>query len=129
MPQRIRQYNLDEARDRVLRISRLRAPQREAFDRVHALVCGWNDNLAQLTDDELTDYLKRKGLDVPALPPQLVFALATGVGKTRLMGALLAYLYDAGQTKNCLILAPRSAVLEKLERESTIGHPKYLFLD
>jgi superfamily II DNA or RNA helicase len=38
-------------------------------------------------------------------------------------------LYNAGQTRHCLILAPRAAILEKFERETTIGHPKYLFLD
>src|SRR5688572_5793601 len=115
MPPRIRQYRLDEARDRVLRVARLRPPQREAFDRVHALVSGWNDDLPLIPDTELTEYLTQRGLDVPLLPPQLVFALATGVGKTRLLGALAAYLYNAGQTRHCLILAPRAAILEKFE--------------
>lgn len=129
MPPRIRKYRLDEARDRVLRVARLRPPQREAFDRIHDLVSGWNDDLPQIVEAELVESLRGKGLEVPVVPPQLIFALATGVGKTRLMGALIAYLYNAGQTKNVLILAPRAAILEKLERESTIGHPKYLFID
>ena len=129
MPSRIRKYRLDEAHDRVLRIARLRAPQKEGFDRVHELVSNLNDDLPRLSQAELVEHLRRRDLEIPAPPPQLVFALATGVGKTRLMGALIAYLHIAGQTNNCLILAPRTAVIEKLERETQIGHPKYLFVD
>lgn len=129
MPSRIRKYRLDEARDRVLRIARLRAPQKEGLDRVHELVSGWNDDLPLLWPPEVVEHMKQSGLEIPAPPPQLVFALATGVGKTRLMGALIAYLHISGQTNNCLILAPRTAVIEKLERETQIAHPKYLFVD
>ena len=129
MPSRIRKYRLDEIYDRVLRVARLRAPQKEGFDRVHELVSSLNDDLPQLSQDELVGHLRGRDLEIPAPPPQLVFALATGVGKTRLMGALIAYLYRAGQTRNCLILAPRAAVVEKLERETEIGHPKYLLID
>ena len=32
--------------------------------------------------------------------PSLCFALATGVGKTRLMGAIIAYLHEAHGNKN-----------------------------
>jgi superfamily II DNA or RNA helicase len=129
MPPRIRQYRLDQARDRVLRAARLRPPQRQGFDSVHELVSNLNDDLPRLSQAELVEHLKRMGLGIPMPPPQLVFALATGVGKTRLMGSLVAYLHNAEQTNNCLILAPRAAVVEKLERETRIGHPKYLFVD
>ena len=40
----------------------------------------------------------------------LTFALATGVGKTRLMGAFVTYLYLEKGIKNFLILAPRTTV-------------------
>lgn len=129
MASRIRQYRLDEARDRVLRSARLRPPQRQVFDRVHELISMLRDDLPRMEQREVVEYLKQRGFDVPASPPQLIAALATGVGKTRLMGSLLTYLCNAGQTRNCLILAPRSTILEKLERESQIGNPKYLFID
>jgi type III restriction enzyme len=58
-----------------------------------------------------------------------VFELATGVGKTRLMGAIISFLYLATQSKNAVILSSRVAVVEKLERESQSGSSKYLFLD
>ena len=36
----------------------------------------------------------------------LTFALATGVGKTRLMGAFIAYLYTQHNIKNFFVVAP-----------------------
>src|SRR3546814_14218528 len=38
--------------------------------------------------------------------PSLCFALATGVGKTRLMGAFVAYLHLAHGINNFFVLAP-----------------------
>src|SRR5688572_21142856 len=38
--------------------------------------------------------------------PSLCFALATGVGKTRLMGAFIAYLYLAKGIEHFFVLAP-----------------------
>jgi superfamily II DNA or RNA helicase len=61
--------------------------------------------------------------------PQMTFHLATGVGKTRLMGAIAAYLYLGDQASNFLFLAPRAAILRKLKDESYSGSPKYLFVD
>src|ERR1700738_4743820 len=38
--------------------------------------------------------------------PSLCFALATGVGKTRLMGAFISYLYMTGKGRHFFVLAP-----------------------
>lgn len=46
--------------------------------------------------------------------PSLCFALATGVGKTRLMGAFIAYLYLNKNIKNFFIVAPNLTVYNKL---------------
>jgi type III restriction enzyme len=57
------------------------------------------------------------------------FALATGVGKTRLMGAFIAYLAQTKGVRNFFILAPNNTISEKLIREfSNISDPKYVFL-
>ena len=40
--------------------------------------------------------------------PSLCFALATGVGKTRLMGAFISYLFQAHGIKHFFVLAPVS---------------------
>lgn len=40
----------------------------------------------------------------------LTFALATGVGKTRLVGAFIAYLYTQRSIKNFLAVAPNTTI-------------------
>lgn len=58
----------------------------------------------------------------------LTFALATGVGKTRLMGAFIAYLYTHCDIKNYFVVAPNTTIYEKLKRELTNpSNPKYVF--
>ena len=60
--------------------------------------------------------------------PSVCFALATGVGKTRLMGAFISYLYIAKGIKNFFVLAPNLTIYEKLKAEfSEPNHPKYVF--
>lgn len=56
------------------------------------------------------------------------FALATGVGKTRLMGAFISYLYLEKGIKNFFVLAPNLTIYNKLiEDFSNPAHPKYVF--
>lgn len=55
------------------------------------------------------------------------FALATGVGKTRLMGAIIAYLYRTRGIRNFVVVAPGKTVYEKLIADFTEGTPKYVF--
>lgn len=58
----------------------------------------------------------------------LTFALATGVGKTRLMGAFIAYLYTQRNIRNFFVVAPNTTIYDKLKRDlSDSGSPKYVF--
>ena len=59
--------------------------------------------------------------------PNLCFALATGVGKTRLMGAFMAYLYREHGVRHFMILAPNLTIYEKLKRDLSSEGPKYVF--
>jgi type III restriction enzyme len=60
--------------------------------------------------------------------PAFTFALATGVGKTRLMGAFVAYLYLVYGIQHFLIVAPNLTIYRKLlEDFSKANHPKYVF--
>ncbi|MGC9975431.1 MAG: DEAD/DEAH box helicase family protein [Syntrophales bacterium] len=60
--------------------------------------------------------------------PSLCFALATGVGKTRLMGAFIAYLYLAENIRNFFVLAPNLTIYNKLIDDfANITSPKYVF--
>lgn len=60
--------------------------------------------------------------------PSLCFALATGVGKTRLMGAFISYLHLAHGINNFFVLAPNLTIYNKLIADfSDRNHPKYVF--
>ncbi|MFZ3173445.1 MAG: DEAD/DEAH box helicase family protein [Thiobacillus sp.] len=60
--------------------------------------------------------------------PSLCFALATGVGKTRLMGAFISYLHLAHGINNFFVLAPNLTIYNKLITDfSDRNHPKYVF--
>lgn len=60
--------------------------------------------------------------------PSLCFALATGVGKTRLMGAFAAYLFLTGRSRHFFVLAPNTTIYDKLIQDFTLGTPKYVFM-
>lgn len=60
--------------------------------------------------------------------PSLTFALATGVGKTRLMGAFITYLYTVHSIRNFFVVAPGTTIYDKLQKD--LGDPsssKYVF--
>lgn len=59
--------------------------------------------------------------------PSLCFAIATGVGKTRLMGAFIAYLAKAEGIQHFFMLAPNLTIYNKLVADFTPNTPKYVF--
>lgn len=59
--------------------------------------------------------------------PSVCFALATGVGKTRLMGAFISYLHLAHGMNNFFVLAPNLTIYNKLIADFTPNTPKYVF--
>lgn len=107
----------------------LRLPQRrslELLDRITELVPPKKDTdvahaLAILRSEfpSVTDFEREF--------PSLCFSLATGVGKTRLMGAFVAYLHLAHGINNFFVLAPNLTIYDKLISDFTPGSPKYVF--
>lgn len=60
--------------------------------------------------------------------PAYTFALATGVGKTRLMGAFVAYMYLVYGVQHFMIVAPGNTIYRKLVDDfSKSNNPKYVF--
>lgn len=60
--------------------------------------------------------------------PAYTFALATGVGKTRLMGAFVAYLYLVYEVQHFMLVAPGNTIYRKLVDDfSKAINPKYVF--
>lgn len=60
--------------------------------------------------------------------PAYTFALATGVGKTRLVGAFVAYLYFVYEIQHFMLVAPGNTIYRKLVDDfSRANNPKYVF--
>src|SRR6266581_848336 len=59
--------------------------------------------------------------------PSVCFALATGVGKTRLMGAFISYLHLAHGLNNFFVMAPNLTIYNKLITDFTPNTSKYVF--
>lgn len=70
----------------------------------------------------------RKFSDFEREFPNICFSLATGVGKTRLMGAFITYLHLAKGINNFFVLAPNLTIYNKLIDDlGNPSSPKYVF--
>jgi type III restriction enzyme len=107
----------------------LRHPQRrslEILDRITEIV-------PPRKEVDLTEALSVIQSEYPTVThferefPSLRFALATGVGKTRLMGAFISYLHLAHGIDNSFVMAPNLTIYNKLIADFTPNTPKYVF--
>lgn len=107
----------------------LRSPQRQSLEILH--------RITEITppgkDADIAAMLELIRSEFPSITdferefPSLCFALATGVGKTRLMGAFVSYLYLAHDISNFFVLAPNLTIYNKLIADFTPNTPKYVF--
>jgi type III restriction enzyme len=125
----LRFLRLQQSADEVRRAARFRHPQAKSFEKVQEIFEKLYDDLAEINQQELLDQLAGLGYPTAGSYPDFQFALATGVGKRRLMGALAAYLIRSRQSKDLVIMAPRTAILDRLEREVYPDSGDFLFLD
>ena len=107
----------------------LRPPQRrslELLDRIIEITppCKGSDVVAAL---EIIHSEFQSVTDFEREFPSLCFALATGVGKTRLMGAFISYLHLAHGINNFFVLAPNLTIYNKLITDFMPNTPKYVF--
>ncbi|WP_283120633.1 DEAD/DEAH box helicase family protein [Neisseria sp. HMSC073G10] len=109
----------------------MRAPQAESLAKLKQAL----DTAPEMAqkDRDVTAVLNTLKAEFPTLQdferefPSLCFALATGVGKTRLMGAFIAYLHLAHGINNFFVLAPNLTIYNKLIADFTPNTPKYVF--
>ena len=107
----------------------LRPPQRESLE-ILARVC---DLIPMEKSADLAQAQKRIQSEFPTVTDferdfaSLCFALATGVGKTRLMGAFITYLFRAENIRHFFVLAPNLTIYNKLIADFTPNEPKYVF--
>lgn len=108
----------------------LRTPQEEAlfyFDAI-STHCDYRRDDKETVEAAASEYSEnnrkvRTKFDFPSF----CYAMATGIGKTRLMGACIYYLYKTKGYKHFFILAPGNTIYDKLRKESNPAHPKYIF--
>lgn len=107
----------------------LRPPQREALDilaRVwDAAPLGKDANLESTLAAVQAVFPHVRSFDRDF--PSLCFALATGVGKTRLMGAFIAWLYRERGIRSFFVIAPNLTIYDKLKTDFSPNTPKYVF--
>lgn len=107
----------------------LRPPQRQSLETLHRVT----ELAPPRKGADLTEALAAIQAEFPSVTdferefPSLCFALATGVGKTRLMGAFISYLFLEHGFKNFFVLAPNLTIYNKLITDFTPNTPKYVF--
>lgn len=121
--------------DIVCRISyamSLRGPQKEALSYLDAISthCDYQRDSTAAVEAAATEHCEKQRpikVDAKFDFPSFCFAMATGIGKTRLMGASIYYLYKTKGYRHFFILAPGSTIYDKLRKESNPAHTKYIF--
>lgn len=111
--------------DRIIQEMTLREPQADSLLKFASLMSSIEIN--NMDQARIKRLLQTGNLSFPNEYGRLTFALATGVGKTRLMGAITAYLFLEEKAKNFVFLAPSSTILQKMKDEAVVSHPKYIF--
>ena len=108
----------------------LRPPQTESLN----ILADLTDKFTLEKNCDLTAELEKVKTAYPTCAdfertfPSICFALATGVGKTRLMGAFVSYLYLSKGIRNFFVLSPNLTIYNKLiEDFSNTTSPKYVF--
>lgn len=110
----------------------LRTPQKEALTYLDAISthCDYQRNSKSEIEAIASEYCEKQRkikVDEKFDFPSFCYAMATGIGKTRLMGACIYYLYKTKGYKHFFILAPGNTIYDKLRKESNPAHPKYIF--
>lgn len=110
----------------------LREPQKEALQYLDAISssCDYKRNTLDEIEAIATANCEDKHtikVDDNFKFPSFCFDMATGIGKTRLMGAAIYYLYKTKGYKHFFILAPGNTIYDKLRKESNPAQPKYIF--
>lgn len=108
----------------------LRTPQEEALSYLDAIssYCDYKKDSKDVVEAAASDYCENQRVIKAEFDfPSFCFAMATGIGKTRLMGACIYHLYKTKGYKHFFILAPGNTIYDKLRKESNPNHPKYIF--
>lgn len=117
--------------EQIKRYMSLRQPQYEALAVLDQISENTDYKTVQL--DTVANIASEKSTSAKPIKfdtafPSFCFALATGVGKTRLMGGCMYYLWKTKGYRNFFILAPNITIYDKLRAELSPSHQKYMFV-
>jgi len=108
-------YNLEYISGRMS----LRSPQKESLKILDNIL----NNIELSKNINLDETLKKVNSLYPTCSDferkflSLAFVLATGVGKTKLMGTFITYLYTNYNIKNFFVVAPNKTIYNKLKQD------------
>lgn len=116
---------------RVINTMHLREPQQKALEAFHNCLEKSDDTIADLSYDTIKElfmeFYPKWHYDSDCI--EFTFHLATGVGKTRLIGAVIAYLFLANESRNFIIVSPRTEIVRKFMNVCQQGNQNYIFVD
>lgn len=108
----------------------LREPQMESLDILSKIVdeIELTKNYNNEQTLKIVHEISKTCVDFERNFPSICFSLATGVGKTRLMGAFMTYLYFEKGIKNFMVIAPNLTIYNKLIKDfGDTSYEKYVF--
>jgi type III restriction enzyme len=120
---------MDDTQRMIEQALSLRTPQKESLNILAEILTKINLSKDMSTSEalQLIQEVRPSVKDFERAFPCICFAIATGVGKTRLMGAMIAYLHAEYEIKNFMVLAPNLTIYNKLKTDFTPNTPKYVF--
>lgn len=110
---------MSEIVNRIKYAMSLRTPQEEALSYLDVISshCDYKKDSKDVIEAAASEYCeKQRKVKAGFEFPSFCYAMATGIGKTRLMGASIYYLYKTKGYKHFFILAPGNTIYEKLAR-------------
>ena len=108
----------------------LRTPQLEALEEFHKVLNKAELPLKDMSAEEVANLFKEDNPNwkFDHAATEFTIHMATGVGKTRMIGAIIAYLFLSKESRNFMIVSPRAEIIRKFI-SVCIGERDYLFVD
>lgn len=116
--------------ERVKGAMSLRTPQLEALEKFHQVMDKAELSLKDMTAEEVASLFKEANPTwaFEHSSTEFTIHMATGVGKTRLIGAIIAYLFLSKESRDFMIVSTRTEIIRKFY-DVCSGARDYLFVD
>lgn len=121
---------MSKSTDYISNTMSLRDPLKQSLELLDSLIASAN-LLGEIKTEKKIEAIKKDCSlfeEFERTFPSICFSIATGIGKTRLMGAFVTYLVKEKGIKNFFILSPNITIYEKLKDDfGNKGAEKYVF--